>query len=120
MQNYADFVCKDMAVHLAMQGYQQQTWTQHFLNPENKYELLGLISSIGVPASYLRAPDYCKSTPAGIHTPLANINYEQVRLENSVLPWDFILTTTLGARPAYWKQCISTSSPPREGPEEVR
>lgn len=102
------YVSKDLTVHVALNGHQQHNWVQEFLDVEKPYELLGLINRIGVPASYLRV-DHFRPTNAGNRTPLANIVIDQMRTENTILPWNFILTNTLGALPPYWRQCRSTT-----------
>lgn len=97
-------VSKDWAVYVAMHGHQQNPWPAAFMDPQKPYELLGLINHFGVPASYLR-PQHCKHPPAGDHMPFAYQTYEQLELENTILPWDFILTSTFGALPPYWRKC---------------
>ncbi|KAH7725366.1 hypothetical protein AAVH_07162 [Aphelenchoides avenae] len=100
-------VDKALAVYVAQNGHRQHSWVKYFARDNLKYELIGVISCYGVPASYLPAENCNANAPAGTHTPLAHIVYGQLRTENAIVPWDFILGITLGALPPYWRQCTS-------------
>ncbi|KAH7662533.1 hypothetical protein AAVH_19793 [Aphelenchoides avenae] len=100
------FVSKDMAVYTFLAGHLQLPWTREALDKKKPYELLGLINHLGVPASYLLV-DFCRSRRAGTHTPLGNQTYDQLRIEQTIIPWDFILGSTMGALPTYWRQCTN-------------
>ncbi|KAH7684766.1 hypothetical protein AAVH_40726, partial [Aphelenchoides avenae] len=100
------FVSKDMAIYTFLAGHLQLPWTREALDKKNPYELLGLINHLGVPASYLFV-DFCRSRRAGTHTPLGNQTYDQLRIEQTIIPWDFILGSTMGALPTYWRQCTN-------------
>lgn len=98
---------KALAVHVAQNGHRQHTWAQYYPRENLKYEHLRVICCVGIPVSYLTAENCNHKTTAGTLTPLAHVVYDQLLTENTIIPWDFILGTRLGALPAYWRQCTS-------------
>ncbi|KAH7717937.1 hypothetical protein AAVH_14668 [Aphelenchoides avenae] len=67
-----------------------------------QYEFIGYINHLGVPSSYLPPTKFQPTVPSE-YAPLAHLTFEQIVQENAILPWKFVLGSTLGALPSYWE-----------------
>ncbi|KAH7666456.1 hypothetical protein AAVH_43183, partial [Aphelenchoides avenae] len=70
-----------------------------------QYEFVGSINHIGVPTSYL--PTQFRRTVPTDDSPLESVTFDQLLQENSILPWKYILGSTLGALPPYWEMATT-------------
>ncbi|KAH7725565.1 Protein CDH-12 [Aphelenchoides avenae] len=70
-----------------------------------QYEFVGSLNHLGVPTSYL--PTKFRRTLPTDDSPLAHVTFDQLLQENDILPWKFILGSTLGALPPYWEMATS-------------
>ncbi|KAH7710110.1 integrase core domain protein [Aphelenchoides avenae] len=96
------FVCKDLVVYLQRNGQvlPERDWPQRCDQPNDDYQLLGVINTIGIPRCYM-PPDTFADVQATEELPLANLTLLELHNEDTVIPWRFILCHTFGCYPAY-------------------
>ncbi|KAH7699752.1 hypothetical protein AAVH_33141, partial [Aphelenchoides avenae] len=95
-------VYKDMAIDVAKGQHQQAAWQTEFDLPHNPYELLGAINHLCVPSTNLPASVVTRHAATPL-TPYIDQTFEQLLLEDDIIPWTYILGSTIGCAPTYWQ-----------------
>ncbi|KAH7699970.1 hypothetical protein AAVH_32917, partial [Aphelenchoides avenae] len=96
-------VYTDMAIDLAKGQHQPAAWQQEFDLPHNPYEMLGVINHLCVPSTNLPADVVIRHEATPL-TPYVDQTFDQALLENTIIPWPYILGSTVGCAPTYWQQ----------------
>ncbi|KAH7702212.1 hypothetical protein AAVH_30643 [Aphelenchoides avenae] len=96
-------VFKNLAIENAKYQTPITIWQTAFDSPTCQYELLGVINEFAVPSTYL-PPAICVRIEPSPRTPYVDHTFDQASNENTIIPWKFVLCSTLGAAPTYWQQ----------------